>query len=365
MINKVKDLGQVFTQTNEVEFMLSLRKNAGRVLEPSVGEGAFWNAIPECVGIEYDSDVCPDGCLNMDFFDYPITEKFPTIIANPPYVRGKGIQTDTRSKLTSSLIPIKGNLYLHFIEKMFHHLEPHGEMILINPMDILNSHASAKLLDMLLANGTITHMYDRSGENIFKGANPDSCCIWRYEKDNTSRECETNTGRKRLIHHTGNVFITNNTYSVPFSDLFYIKVGAVPGQGEKYFDTKGSQFVYSKTRVTEETRGMNYVPGEWVRSKPSQDDAQAPRIYVNCKTLTSNPFFTHPCRDWDGAILAIFPRFQVQSLQSIVDAFNAVDWNDIGFMWHGKYVFASGRLTNSLLPPTFEQFYDPDPLLEF
>ncbi|MBR7042853.1 MAG: Eco57I restriction-modification methylase domain-containing protein, partial [Prevotella sp.] len=99
----VENLGQVFTPQSIVAQMLTLRHNDGRVLEPSCGDGAFFNEIPNCVGIEIDSKHCPHGAMNMDFFDYPISEKFDTIIGNPPYVRYQDITKETKLKLKSSL----------------------------------------------------------------------------------------------------------------------------------------------------------------------------------------------------------------------------------------------------------------------
>ena len=84
MSYNVTTLGQVFTPQSIVAEMLLLRRNHGRILEPSCGAGAFFNEIPGCVGIEIDINHCPKNALNIDFFDYPIEEKFDTIIGNPP-----------------------------------------------------------------------------------------------------------------------------------------------------------------------------------------------------------------------------------------------------------------------------------------
>lgn len=339
--------------------MLNLRKNYGSVLEPFAGDGMFYNSIPDCIGIELDPDVCPDGCFNMDFFDLPVSEKFDSIITNPPYVQGKRILEKTRQKIKSDL-PGKTNLYIFCIEKMYHHLNDGGEMILLNPLDFLRTTSSSTAVnEMLLANGAITHVYDVSGQNIFKNANPDSCCVWRYERGKKQGLVETEDGQKKLLLHNGRIFLVdpNHADTIPFSDLFYVKVGAVPGAGAKYFDDNGTQFVYSKTRVTGDTRGMNYVPEEWIRRKPNQSDAANPRVYVNNKTLTADPFFVHPCRDWDGSILAIFPINTGVDIEKLRDAFNNVDWQALGFVWHGKFVFTSGSLTNCLLPAdAFEEF---------
>lgn len=92
----VEKLGQVFTPQSIVAEMLQMRKNFGRIMEPSCGNGAFFSNIPDCVGIEIDSQHCPKGALNMDFFDYPLSEKFDTISGNPPYVRYQDIYDTTK-----------------------------------------------------------------------------------------------------------------------------------------------------------------------------------------------------------------------------------------------------------------------------
>ncbi|MDR1698690.1 MAG: hypothetical protein LBR75_02545 [Prevotellaceae bacterium] len=55
----VEQLGQVFTPQFVVSEMLQLRKNFGNVLEPSSGDGAFANNIPNCVSIEIDLLIVP------------------------------------------------------------------------------------------------------------------------------------------------------------------------------------------------------------------------------------------------------------------------------------------------------------------
>ena len=92
----VETLGQVFTPPSVVKTMLALRKRGGRVLEPSCGDGAFSKNLPECVAIEFDATHAPAGSLNIDFFSYPLSEKFETVIGNPPYVRYQDIHLDAK-----------------------------------------------------------------------------------------------------------------------------------------------------------------------------------------------------------------------------------------------------------------------------
>jgi len=68
----VETLGQVFTPGAVVDQMLGLIHNrpAGdwRCLEPSAGDGAFFNRLPGAIGIEIDADVAPANAMVQDFF---------------------------------------------------------------------------------------------------------------------------------------------------------------------------------------------------------------------------------------------------------------------------------------------------------
>ena len=85
MLYNIENLGQVFTPIDIVSEMLSLCKNNGRFLEPSCGNGAFFNQIPHCIGIEYDSAICPKEALNIDFFYCcPVKLKTAQFVAPKP-----------------------------------------------------------------------------------------------------------------------------------------------------------------------------------------------------------------------------------------------------------------------------------------
>ncbi|MRR52259.1 MAG: class I SAM-dependent methyltransferase, partial [Rhodocyclaceae bacterium] len=141
----IASLGQVFTPPEIVQRMLTLKRNPGRVLEPACGNGAFLQHLPDAVSIETDAAHAPAGSLVMDFFAYPETEKFATVIGNPPYVKARDIPAATRLRLASGLLDGHANLYLHFIEKCVRHLEPGGELIFITPRDFLKATGAARL----------------------------------------------------------------------------------------------------------------------------------------------------------------------------------------------------------------------------
>lgn len=377
-VKNIEQLGQVFTPSNIVAQMLALRKNYGRVLEPSCGDGAFFNNISSCVGIEIDAKHCPKGALNMDFFGYSESEKFDTIIGNPPYVRYKDIPLQTKEKLKSSLFDERSNLYLFFIEKCLNHLTPHGELIFITPRDFLKATSSIKLNQYIFSLGTITDIFDLGDSRIFKGFSP-NCIIFRFEKGNFSRRTNTN---KKFICSNGQLLFTDKDYPFLFSDLFFVKVGAVSGN-DKIFESQNygnRNFVCSHTHKTGRTRKMiyneknNYLLSykdelinrkikhfdennwwQWGRSHYISDEK---RIYLNTRTRNKEPFFLHESKDYDGSVLAIFPKNQQADLKEMCFELNKVNWAELGFVCEGRYLFSQKSLQNTLLPESFRKFYN-------
>lgn len=68
MKTDIAHLGQVFTPIWVVDRMLSLRENAGTVLEPSAGDGAFLEKLePSAVGLELCRKVAHERAAIRDF----------------------------------------------------------------------------------------------------------------------------------------------------------------------------------------------------------------------------------------------------------------------------------------------------------
>lgn len=376
----IAELGQVFTPQSIVADMLSLRKNYGTVLEPSCGDGAFLNNMTNAIGIEIDPKYQQNNILNIDFFDYSLDNQFDTIIGNPPYVRYQDILYETKQKVKhySSLFDKRTNLYLFFIYKSILHLNNHGELIFITPRDFLKSTSAIKLNEFIYQNGTITDFIDLGDEKIFKDAQP-NCAIWRFEKNNFNRN--TNI-IKEFSCVNGQLLFTNNQYTVKFSDLFFVKVGAVSGCDEIFVNEEfgNLDFVYSKTAQTGKTRKMiynqnipylmqfkdklihrkirNFNQTNWYCWGRDYYKSDLPRIYVNTKTRNKKPFFTHSCKNYDGSVLAIFPKFDcnLQILNKIIDELNNVHWQELGFICDGRFLFSQKSLENCILPKTFYPF---------
>lgn len=402
----IDTLGQVFTPETVVAAMLALRQNAGRVLEPSCGDGAFVRHLPGCVAIELDRAQAPAGSLNIDFFAYPETEKFATIIGNPPYVRYQDILPETKALIKSKLFDLRSNLYLFFIEKAVRHLVKGGELIFITPRDFLKTTSSVRLNQWLYSQGTITHAIELGDARVFAGAVP-NCLIWRFEKDNFERSVQyAEIGnrddlssvlaspawqQRYFLEAAGHLMFAREQHRWQLKDIASVKVGAVSGADEIYAndDYGNRDFVCSSTVSTGQTRRMLWVDKDdpapralrafkdrlierrirpfdesnwwhWGRGYPQ---TTAPRIYVNGKTRQKQPFFIHPCTHYDGAVLAVFPHEQqldLSALSALCVALNAVAWDELGFVCDGRFLFTQRSLENAPLPASFQSFLPKD-----
>ena len=395
---EVATLGQIFTPPAIVDCMRELVRNQGRVLEPACGDGAFLRHFPEAVGIEIDPRHAPPGAEVMNFFELADDERFATIIGNPPYVRYQDISPGTRRLAKGSVLDKRANLYLFFVEKCLRHLEPGGELIFITPRDLLKATSAVPLNRILFAEGTITDFIDLGDSRLFDGATP-NCAIWRFEQGNLSRRTRfaslaladgvNGLGQlqwedRRFVESGGHLLFTRNDYPLRLSDIAFVKVGAVSGADDLYTSTEfgNRDFVCSSTVADGKTRHMIWCePGEpapeallphrdrllarrirsfdefnWWQWGRSDYQSEQPRVYVNGKTRRSQPFFTHACEHYDGSVLAIFPRDPTVDVLVLADALNAVNWDDLGFICDGRFLFTQRSLEQTPLPKSFRSF---------
>jgi adenine-specific DNA-methyltransferase len=383
----VASLGQVFTPPNVVAFMLDLCQHRGRVLEPSAGDGAFFSTLrqrgADVVGIEVDRRVAPPGAEVRDFFDYPLSEQFDTIIGNPPYVRFQDVAVDTRNGLKSELFDGRSNLFLFFIEKCVRHLRPGGELVFIVPREFIKLTAAKKLNAWLYGQGSITHFYETGDTRVF-GEHTPNCAIFRFEKGRLDRHM---TDGRRFVEVDGQLMFLRDDYSVRFADVFTVKVGAVSGADTIYTHPKGNmEFVCSKTIETGETRRMLYgikhphlekhkaeLLARRVRTFDESNWWQwgrhfpinlHPRIYVNGRTRKREPFFLHDCNAFDGAVLALFTRNQRMPRRELIECTlmlnREVDWQELGFVCDGRFLFTQRSLQTCVLPDKFSRFLPPE-----
>lgn len=376
----VEHFGQVFTPPAVVAQMLALRRNTGRTLEPSCGEGAFASRLPDSVAIELDARVAPPGALIQDFFSYPVTEQFDTIIGNPPYVRFQDILPATRALLDMTHFDGRSNLFLFFIEKCVRHLRPGGELIFIVPRDFIKLTAARSLNAWLFTQGTITD-FSETGDSTIFGPYVPNCAIFRFEKGRMDRQMSDGLHRFSLVG--GQLMFLRNDYSIPLADLFEVHVGAVSGADTIFTHPEGNmEFVCSKTLDTGRTRRMycniqsnhllrhkaellarrikRFDESNWWKWGRQHHLSESARIYVNTKTRRPHPFFTHSCQNYDGSILALFPRHSQMDIGRAIGLLNsAVDWQELGFKCDGRYLFTQRSLQTCMLPVCFRTLLFP------
>jgi adenine-specific DNA-methyltransferase len=389
----VKELGQVFTPASIVDFMLELRRNRGRILEPSCGVGYFSDRLEDCVAIELDPRICPAYARNCDFFAFDESECFESIIGNPPYVRFQDIGEETRRLLDTSRFDARTNLYVFFIDKCLRHLPVGGELILITPRDFLKATSARRLNRALFELGTVTHLVDMGDLRVFEDATP-NCVIWRYVKGEMSRatlyfnaasmsdmrllkHATVKWQPRRFVESNGHLSFTEHDHSVRLDDFFFVKVGAVSGADDVFANSKwgNQEFVCSETCRTGDLRKMIYRKkckyleqfkdrllarrirefdeSNWWEWGRDCFHSTLPRIYVNMKTRHHRPFFRSKCDYYDGSVLALFPRDPNMNLDLACDLLNGVDWEELGFVCDGRYIFGQRSLQNAVLPTSF------------
>lgn len=373
-MDKVKNLGQVFTGQDIVDMMLELRENEGSVLEPSAGHGAFSNLIEDVVAVEYDEEICSPDMINMDFLEYSLDNKFDTIIGNPPYVSYLNVVDEVKKNYPKdSLIDGRGNLCWRFIEKCYHHLTDKGEMIFIVPIELLKATSAKKLNTFLVKNGSFTHLY-HMGENAFEGFSPNTI-IFRYVKGVFQDTVGNWEGTRKVQDMQGQLVWAESEYSIPFSDFFTVKVGGASGADKLFEHENGNKdFIVSSTATNGKTKKMFYnvkapelekvkdlllqrrvkvfTENNWWEWGRKYHESDLPRVYVNSKTRNQKPFFTHESDAYSGSILGIFIHTE-HSPEQVAEALNKLNWEELGFFSEGRFAFTQRALQNILLPSNF------------
>ncbi|GHP96930.1 hypothetical protein JP0053_14750 [Helicobacter pylori] len=176
----------------------------------------------------------------------------------------------------------------------------------------------------------------------------------------------------------GILYFLNQSYTQKLSEVFKVKVGAVSGcdkifKNEKYGNLEFVTSITKRTNVLEKMVFVNepndyllqhkdslmqrkikkFNENNWFEWGRMHHISPKKRIYVNTKTRQKNPFFIHQCPNYDGSILALFPYNQNLDLQNLCDKLNAINWQELGFVCDGRFLFSQRSLENALLPKDF------------
>ncbi|MCX7946038.1 MAG: hypothetical protein N2557_03590 [Hydrogenophilus sp.] len=408
-------LGQYFTPPSVVRLMLALGRLAPPILEPAAGNGAFLAPLldrypPQAIdAIECDPAIAHPAARIGNYFALDPSRRYRTIIGNPPYVRARWIDAETRRlwKQLAAIVDLplldgRANLAYYFIADAVRRLLPGGELIFIVPRDFLQATAAAPLNRYLLRHGAFTHLIDLGDRRLFSQALP-NCVIFRYLKAASQGVVRVSqipanaplpedpshllTEERHLVERGGQLYFPLHPHPLSLRHIAAVKVGGVSGADAIFADPRHANrhFVCAHTVRTGRTRPMYWPDPDhpplwllphrpkllarrvrrfdesnwwhWGRGYPLTD---APRIYVPVKTRAVRPFFLHPSPHFDGAVLALFPHNPHLDLTALCRDLNAVDWQALGFRCDGRYLFSQRSLQNAPLPAHFARYLPPD-----
>lgn len=371
-------LGQYFTTNIELkEVLFSFILNApSEILEPSIGRGDLVEFVsmelPEVVFDMYEIDetiemldgVERDRVIYGDFLDQPIEKQYKTIIGNPPYIRTK-----------------RGNTYIDFIERCYDLLADDGELIFIVPSDFFKLTSASKLLDVMLADGSFTHVYHPHNEKLFEGASID-VIIFRYCRKVAERTTLYNGELLHLTNSNGLItFGEENKTSVLFEDYFDVCVGMVSGKEKVYKNDLGNIDVINGEGKVEKYIFIDEYPcgdeeidayllqhkdelldrkirkfheGNWFEwgaprnittiDKYVGDDC----IYLYNLTRRTNVAFLGKVDYFGGGLIMLRPKKEC-NLHDIVLYLNS-DMFKSNFMFSGRFKIGHRQICNSHLP---------------
>ena len=268
-------------------------------------------------------------------------------------MRYQGHPETTRAWLPTEHFDGRSNLYLFFIEKCLRHLEPGGELIFITPRDFLKATSAANLNRLLYEAGTITDFIELGDARIFEGATP-NCAIWRFERGNFSRRTRYDAGggiggppfplcrrpprlhacrlhcrwptcsRSRSARCRADAIFASDKHGT--MDFVCSHVPAKTGETKRMiFQTPHPALKRHKSWLLARRirRFDEQTWWQWGRLHPI---SERPRIYVNCKTRSPDPFFLHPCRNYDGRSSPSSPHDPAADLEKLRAMLNLVDW---------------------------------------
>jgi adenine-specific DNA-methyltransferase len=374
-------LGQYFTTNIELkqkifDFILN---NPSNILEPSIGQGDLIIFIKEKLSnITFDMYEI-DNTINLldnidknniiwgDFMKQPIYKSYKTIIGNPPYIRTK-----------------KGNLYVDFIEKCYNLLDNNGELIFIVPSDFLKLTCSSKLLNIMMTNGTFTHIFHPHNEKMFENASID-IIIFRYYKNNLiEKKVLYNNDLFYIINSNGLITFNEKEHvnNVLFETYFDIFVGLVSGKEEVYKnkelgninilngENKIDKYIYvekypcendeinkyllqnKKILMERKIRKFNEVNWfEWGAPrniKSINDNLGKDCIYIYNLTRKSNVSFIGKVDYFGSSLIMLKPKIKC-NLINIVSYLNSDKFKN-NFIFSGRFKIGHRQISNSYIP---------------
>lgn len=376
-------LGQYFTthsilKDKVLEFIYN---DPSTILEPSIGQGHLIRHInlqkPEVEFDMYEIDnnievldgVLREKVIYGDFMEQQISQKYKTIVGNPPYIRTK-----------------TGNLYIDFTDKCYRLLEEKGELVFIVPSDFLKLTSASKLLDEMMQTGTFTHIFHPHNEKMFENASID-IIVFRYCKDAALAKTVIYNDQMRFITNSGGLITFDETQlenAALFKDHFDIYVGIVSGKEEVYKnaalgnievingENKTENYIYLETFPCErddvneyllshkkaliERRIRKFSENNWFEWGAPRNMAAINKnmgnecIYLCNLTRNTTVAFAGKVNYFGGSLLMLVPRHDWgNNISNIVEYINSPGFKS-NFEYSGRFKIGHRQISNSYIP---------------
>ena len=378
---KIKNLGQYFTinETLKEKIYEFILNNPENILEPSIGQGDLVDYVinkkPNIIFDMYEIDnnikllnnINKNKVIYCDFIKQPIEKKYKTIIGNPPYIK-----------------TTKGNLYIDFIRKCYNLLDINGELIFLIPSDFFKLTCSVDLLNEMLLNGTITHIYHPHNEKMFKNISID-IIIFRYYKNNIiDKKVLYNDKLLHIINSNGLITFNETIHinNITFDDYFDIYVGFASGKDEIYRhnelgninvltgENKIEKFIYIENYPSNNEDINKHLlshKNELIERKIKKFNEKnwfewgAPRnieiikknidkdcIYIYNLTRKQNIAFIGKVNYFGGNLIMLQPKKNC-NLNNIITFINSDTFKN-NFMYSGRFKIGHRQISNSYIP---------------
>lgn len=380
----IHEKGQYFTSNDflrETIFNL-IRNNPSRILEPCVGRGDlvyYTNCVVpdiqyDCYEIDGDInflEVVGEENVNLticDFLQQEISEKYDTIIGNPPFVKTKS-----------------GNLYIEFIDKCVNLLNENGELIFIVPSDFLKLTSSRNIINKMLVEGAITDIIHPHNERLFEDAAID-VVVFRYCRNCHTDKTRYNGVMKYCINSNGIITFKDTPSSglVELGSYFDIHVGLVSGKDSVFKNAElgnvevltsentMNPYIIAETFPTADTELNKYLVEnkkellnrrirkfnednwwEWgalrnyetIKAKEGRDC-----IYVSNITRHEKVCFRGSVSLFGGNLIIMIPKKKV-NLDKVVSLVNSDEFKS-NYLYSGRFKIGQKHLCSALVKPT-------------
>lgn len=283
-----KHLGQYFTVSPTLQQFVfdKVKHKPSRLLEPSFGAGHLLKKFKDydndypMVCYELDTTIQPiiecnsyQQCIYDDFTKQTLTEKFKTIIGNPPYVKQK-----------------KGNLYLQFIEQCYNYLQDDGELIFIVPSNFIKQSSAASLIETMIQNGSFTDFLFPHNEKLFDNASID-VMAFRYEKGLYTNKTIVN-GKELFCNVNQGIltFSERHETGISIDSEFHVYVGLVSGK-DAVFKVPFGNITILNDKNTQET----YL---FIESFPTENEEVNQYLLTHKEDLLSRKIRKFNDKNW-------------------------------------------------------------------